>query len=77
MKILHFNQKLLFNQVSFDQVLFDIGMLLMGLADPIRKEMTKYFIGDTRFAELNKLLADFKLFGTGKSKPEPQAEKSV
>lgn len=47
-------------KLSADPILYDIGILLMGLADPIRKEMAKYFIGDAEFAELSKLLADFK-----------------
>ena len=47
-------------KLAADPVLFDIGMLMMGLADPFRNELAKYLIGDAEFAELNKLLTDYK-----------------
>ena len=44
-----------------DSVLFDIGVLLMGLSIPIKADLTKYFVGEAEFKEIERLLADFKL----------------
>ena len=44
-----------------DPILFDIGTLLFGLADPIKTELTKYSVGEEEIAELEALLPAFKL----------------
>ena len=45
---------------SADPVLFDIGTLLRKLAEPIRKELVKYFLDDAAFSEMDRLLTGFK-----------------
>lgn len=44
-----------------DPILYDIGVLLVGLANPIRNDLAKYFVSDTEFTGMNSLLAAFKL----------------
>jgi hypothetical protein len=46
---------------SSDPVLYDIGILLQGLANPLRNELIVYFVGDAEFADLENLLNDFKV----------------
>jgi len=48
-------------KTSPDPVLYDIGVLLLRLANDYRAELTKYFVGDAEFADLENMLADFKL----------------
>jgi len=43
-----------------DPILFDIGSLLYGLADPIRNELIKYSVGEDEFGVMDDLLAEFK-----------------
>jgi hypothetical protein len=43
-----------------DPVLYDIGVLLVGLANPIRTNLTKYFVGDAEFTVMDSLLTTFK-----------------
>jgi len=44
-----------------DPVVFDIGVLLGGLATPLKGELARYFVGETELKELEHLLAEFKL----------------
>jgi len=44
-----------------DPILFDIGTLLFGLANPIKTELTKYSVGEDEIAEMEALLPTFKL----------------
>jgi len=44
-----------------DPILFDIGTLLFGLANPIKTKLTKYSVGENEIAELEALLPAFKL----------------
>ena len=46
---------------SPDPILFDIGALLLSLANPIKSELTKYSIGEGEIAEMGALLPAFKL----------------
>ena len=46
---------------SPDPILFDIGTLLYGLANPVKNKLAKYSVGDEEFGEMEKLLAVFKL----------------
>jgi len=43
-----------------DPILWDIGRLMFGLADPIKNELTKYFVGEKEIAEMESLLVKFK-----------------
>lgn len=43
-----------------DPVLADIGQLLKDLAVPFSKDLVKYFVGEAEFAEMDRLLAEFK-----------------
>lgn len=44
-----------------DPILFDIGVLLVGLADPVKTDLVKYSIVEADFAAINSLLATFKI----------------
>jgi hypothetical protein len=46
---------------SPDPILFDIGTLLYGLANPVKTKLAKYSVGDEEFGVMEKLLAIFKL----------------
>jgi hypothetical protein len=48
-------------KTSTDDRLFDIAALLKGLALPLRSDLVRYFIGETQFREMERLLAEFKL----------------
>jgi hypothetical protein len=48
-------------KTASDNVLFDIGVLLNGLAQPLRKELTQYFVSDAEFKGMERTLADFKV----------------
>ena len=44
-----------------DSVLYDIGILINGLAISRKDEMTKYFVGEAELTEMDRLLTEFKL----------------
>jgi hypothetical protein len=44
-----------------DSVIYDIGMLLYGLAVPLKAEMARYFIGEAELKAMEQLLEAFKL----------------
>ena len=44
-----------------DPILFDIGTLLYGLANPIKTELTRFSVGENEFSELEALIPAFKL----------------
>ncbi len=44
-----------------DPVLYDIGVLLVALATPLKEALAKYFVTEAEFAEVNSLLSEFKL----------------
>ncbi|HZK97329.1 MAG TPA: hypothetical protein VFC67_24215 [Prolixibacteraceae bacterium] len=44
-----------------DPILFDVGTLLLGLANPIKTELTKYSVSEEEIAEMQTLLPAFKL----------------
>lgn len=46
---------------SPDPILFDIGALLLSLANPLKTVLTKYSIGENEIAEMETLLPAFKL----------------
>jgi len=48
-------------KTAADSVLFDIGTLLNGMALPLRTDLAKYFVGESEFGEMERLLAEFKL----------------
>jgi len=43
-----------------DPILWDIGRLLFSLADTIKTELTKYFVGEKEIVEMENLLVKFK-----------------
>jgi len=43
-----------------DPVLYDIGMLLLGLATPLKAELAVYFLGDAEFTEMTALMEEFR-----------------
>ena len=45
---------------SPDPLLLDIGTLLMGLANPLKSDLSRFFIGDAEFKEMDHLLVAFK-----------------
>lgn len=45
---------------SSDPVLFDIGMLLLNLANPLQTQLSKYFVTPAKLQELSNLLTEFK-----------------
>lgn len=44
-----------------DSVLYDIGTLLIGMAQPLKTDLVKYFISEVEFIKMERLLAEFKL----------------
>ena len=46
---------------SSDPVLFDIGVLLLDLARPLRNELAVFFVSEAEFSDLENLLNDFKV----------------
>lgn len=44
-----------------DPVLVDIGVLIYGLADPLKGDLSRFFIADGDFTEMDRLLNAFKL----------------
>lgn len=42
-----------------DPVLYDIGILLVGLATPIQPDLAKYFVTPEKLDEINQLLSEF------------------
>lgn len=48
-------------KTSADPILYDIGVLLLGLATPIKTELAKYAIDEADYTEMESLLNGFKL----------------
>jgi len=46
---------------SSDPILADIGNLILGLATPLKAELSKFFVSETELNELDRLLTAFKL----------------
>jgi hypothetical protein len=44
-----------------DPILYDIGVLLLGLANPVKTDLIKYAIIEADFTAISNLLATFKL----------------
>ena len=43
-----------------DPILYDIGLLMYKMADPLRNELSRFFITDNEFNALNNVLASFR-----------------